>query len=181
MSFNFKVGGAWETLASGWVKVGGTWQQVQSAWVKVAGTWQQVYASWSLAFTGTTAPVTATNSGANATAELKFDTDGYVYYRQNLTGGYTQIGQWISDVTEAATSGAEVFWSSLTGDAFDFATAGDSVPHDITASAFIVYITDTSPLVTDGPSNSFDMYIRDAGDVVQDVQTYSLSAEREDF
>lgn len=47
MSFNLKVGGTWQTLASGWVKVSGTWQQVASAWVKVSGTWQQVYSSLS--------------------------------------------------------------------------------------------------------------------------------------
>ena len=62
MSFNFKVGGTWQTLASGWVKVAGTWERVQSAWVKVAGTWQQVYVN----FTASASDTTPSGSGSGA-------------------------------------------------------------------------------------------------------------------
>ena len=52
MSFNIKVSGTWQELASAWIKVSGTWQQVQSAWVKVSGTWQQVLANWVVSVDG---------------------------------------------------------------------------------------------------------------------------------
>lgn len=61
MSFNFKTGGSWRTLATGWVKVAGTWRQIESAWIKAAGTWQQVYSS--LTASADTASVSGGGSG----------------------------------------------------------------------------------------------------------------------
>ena len=89
MSFNFKVGGTWQTLASGWVKVAGTWQQVQSAWVKVAGTWQQVYDLVSYALSGQANINHLVASPASATIGVRVNADGTVDKLVDTT--YTQI------------------------------------------------------------------------------------------
>lgn len=64
MSFNVKVAGAWQEIATGWVKVAGVWEQVESAWVKVAGVWQQVYTSFSIS--ADKASVSGSGSGFSA-------------------------------------------------------------------------------------------------------------------
>jgi len=53
MSFNFKAGGSWRSLATGYVKVAGAWQEIRSAWIKVAGVWQKVYTFEQVILTGT--------------------------------------------------------------------------------------------------------------------------------
>lgn len=175
MSTNVKVSGAWNEIASAWAKISGTWQEANSIWVKVAGTWQKVYQAWQLIFSGTTSNTALNNSG-NATAEVKFATDGYVYFRDNLTGGYTQVGQWISDVTEAATSGAEIRWTNAVGDTMTSWTTAEDVWHDITASDLVLYITDTDGGAVPNVSVTFDMQVRDADDVLQDTESYTLTA-----
>jgi len=130
MSFNFKTGGSWETLASGWVKVAGTWEQVQSAWVKVAGTWQQVYASYNFEFsslffgTGTTSDEQG----------IIFNSDGTI--DRQLNGSVTQAGYWTS--TPAEITGDEqvritsVTWNS--GSTFSTAAAAEDVWVDISTN-----------------------------------------------
>ena len=132
-----------------------------------------IHPGWKLIFSGGTSE-SAINVGT-ATAELKFATDGYVYNRENLTGGYTQIGQWIDDVTKAATSGAELRWTSLTGDAMTSATTAEDVWHDITASDLILYLSTT--ITPETVANNFSMESRNAADVTQDTESYSLDAE----
>lgn len=73
MSFNLKVGGTWETLASGWVKVSGSWEEIQSAFIKVAGTWEQVYQR-SLGLSITDSTPSGSNSGANPTGPVSSNT-----------------------------------------------------------------------------------------------------------
>ena len=60
MSFNFKSGGSWRTLATGWIK-DTTWKQVASIWVKDT-TWKQVYTS----LTATADETSVSSSGAGA-------------------------------------------------------------------------------------------------------------------
>lgn len=133
-----------------------------------------IHPGWKLVFSGTTSN-SATNPGTTATAEFKFDTDGYVYSRDNLTGGYTQVGQWIDDVSKASVSGAELRWTGLSGAAMTFATTAEDSWHDITASDLILYLsTTTNP---QSVSNGFTMQVRDAADVTQDSEIYGLDAE----
>ena len=89
MSFNMKVGGTWQTLASGWVKVAGTWQQVQSVWVKVAGTWEQVYAAISYAISGASGVNHLVSAPLTATAGIRINADGTIDKRAGAV--YTQI------------------------------------------------------------------------------------------
>ena len=116
MSFNIKVGGSWETLASGWVKVAGTWEPLASAWVKVAGTWEQVYTALSATVSsgtassggsgtspcgdpGTTASVTVTPVGGTAP---------YTYAWANA-GGNADSGPYQANAaTSASTSFQDV-------------------------------------------------------------------------
>jgi hypothetical protein len=123
MSFNFKVGGSWETLASGWVKIAGTWQQVQSAWVKVAGTWQQVYANLAFALSGTTgSPNTVTTSDTAANwSGWRFSAAGNVF--KNETGSFTAF----NFGTEYANTTPPATWIRITANAGDNPSTGISL------------------------------------------------------
>lgn len=175
------VSGTWKNLVNGTaVNVGGTWKTVSRIFVNVSGTWKEAWASWVLAFSGTTTN-TAAAVGSNATAEVVFRTDGTVDMRDNLSGGYTEVGAWISDTTEAATSGAEIRWTNAVGDTMTLSTTAEDTWHDITASDLQLYITDTDGSAINQESVTFDMQVRDAGDVTQDTQSYTLTANRTDL
>lgn len=162
MSFNFKVGGAWQQLASGWIKVAGTWQQVQSAWVKVAGVWQQVYENIVWALSGTSgSPTTKVHvaldpaagnvvwsicgdtTGANGTQKGFIQNDGY------------DAGDAIAYANEAAfvtpQSGWGVIYVRLTADS----GVADASSHAIDGTTWHT-LTEDSTIITwtethDGP------------------------------
>lgn len=124
MSFNFKVGGTWRTLASGWVKVGGAWQEVQSAWVKVGGAWQQVYVALTINLSGTAiSPVSDSNFAldpATATAGWSFNKDGDAT-RVSGTAYNPTPDEWADpNTTDIGSS----YWIRFTAESGDAVTIG---------------------------------------------------------
>ena len=177
-----KVAGTWKTTKNIYVKVAGVWKPVKKAYVKVAGVWKQFYNAWELLFSGTFSN-TGTNFGADATAEVVFRTDGTIDMRDNLTGPYTEVGAWITDPAgpgEAASSGAELRWTNAVGDPMTGFTTPQGTWHDITASDLQLFITDTNGSGGVNQSVIFDMEVRNAANVTQDIQEYELLANRTD-
>jgi len=118
MSFNLKVGGTWQELASLWAKVSGTWQQVQSAWVKVSGTWQQVYINFTASASDTTPSGSASgpsSSGlvtSNSTTVTPVGGTAPYTYSWVLLGGAATSGPFDPSAPTAATTA----WSETIGD-----------------------------------------------------------------
>lgn len=88
MTTYVKVGTTWKAVAAVWYKVGGVWKTTKP-WYRVGGVWKAL--SKAIQLVAQTA--SATISGSNPTATLRFANDGYCYASTG-TGGQTQRFQW---------------------------------------------------------------------------------------
>ena len=107
MSFNFKVGGTWQTLSSAWVKVAGTWQEVSSAWVKVAGTWEEVFRNLAVTLYPDTFTLHTTGDNDPTYSGIQLNSNG-TQYRYAFNGGTLGLTTWLLGGTAAQ------FWARCT-------------------------------------------------------------------
>jgi len=129
-----------------------------------------------LRFAGTTSNL-ALRANANASASFRFATDGLVYTKDN-NAAWVEVGSWTNQ--PGVPSDVEVRYTNAAGDTGALtATAAEDAWHAVTSSNFELTVTDTTPTIG-GQTATFDMEIRDSGDVTQDSEGYSLSADRED-
>ena len=150
MSFNIKVGGAWQVLESGWVKVAGVWEEIDTAWAKVSGAWQKVYTRFSATADkasvsgngvgpspcgdpGNTDVVTITAVGGSppysyAWARVGAAADSGPYQVNTpVPGNVTAFSDVDSSVCEADVNSTEVWRCTVTDDDLDTVTVDVNV------------------------------------------------------
>lgn len=122
----------------------------------------------------------AFNFGADAIAQFKLDNDGNMYERDN-GGAWSQIDTTDDWIRPASSAGSPYRgrYTNHTGDPLDGNTSQSEDTWQSTATDFIFSITDTTPLAATKTGN-FDIEVDD-GTTQQDIEAYTLHADREDF
>lgn len=124
---------------------------------------------------------TASNSGANATAEFKVDQDGNMYERDNV-GSWVQINtprDWLRP-TSQAPGDWRVRYTNAVGDTADLTvTAAEDAWHSLSGGDFILTLVDS----TSGPATktvTFDLELDRGGGTALESGSYTLTADRND-
>lgn len=124
--------------------------------------------------------VTAENSGAIATAQLKVDDDGNMYERLN-NGTWDQIDatdDWLRPAS-GAPGNYQVRFTGFSGNALDSSTQTEDTWHTLSSGDFIWTLTE-NVAGPGGNSCSFTVEIRNGSSGTVTSASYTLNATRDD-